>query len=115
MTHNASSSSPSVWYKLVHMEPALVRGFVMAVFALLASIGIVASDAIPDATIGFVLMLFALIQALWTRQAVVPEEKVVVWKDENENLRAGEAIPSGLAIDNVSRLEEAAYIKGKVQ
>ena len=111
----SAPKSPSVWYKLVHMEPALWRGFIVAVFAVLASVGILVNDAVPDNLIALVLALTAIIQALWTRQAVVPEAKVVVWKDDNQNLRAGEAVPSSPHTDaTLQNLEEAAYLKGKV-
>ncbi len=110
--------SQGFWYKLVHLEPALVRGLVMAVFAFLASVGILVSDAVPDNLVGVVLALFAIIQALWTRQVVVPEERVVVWKDDNQNLRAGEAVPTLAGgethNDTLVQLEQAAYSKGKV-
>lgn len=110
--------SSSVWYKIVHLEPALWRGLIVAVFTMLASFGILVSDDVPDNLISLVLALAAIIQALWTRQAVVPEDKVVVWKDERQNLRAGEAVPTRLpgqtSEDLLHRLEEAAHIRGKV-
>lgn len=112
----STPKSPSVWYKLVHMEPALWRGFIVAIFAVLASLGILVSDDVPNNLIALVLALTAIIQALWTRQAVVPEAKVVVWKDEAQNLRAGEAVPSSSAssVETLRQLEEAAHIRGKV-
>jgi len=69
----------SFWYRLVHLNPALFRGLIMAVVLLLAAVGVKVSPAIPDATIGFLAALFALIQALWTAPAVTPNEKVVVY------------------------------------
>lgn len=113
------NQSPSLWYRFVTLNPALVRGLIMAVFAFIASIGIIVSDSVPDNLIGLVLALSAIIQALWTRQAVVPEAKVVVWKDENNNLRAGDAVPAPVVsgdrkAETLRALEEAAYIKGKV-
>jgi len=115
MAHNSSPQSPSVWYKLVHMEPALWRAFIVAVFSLLASVGVVVSDDIPNNLVGVIIALASIIQWLWTRQAVVPEAKVVVWKDSNNNLRAGEAVPTGQPTANLQALEEAAYLKGKVR
>lgn len=107
------NNTPSIWYKLVHMEPALWRGLIMAVFTMLASFGILVSDDVPNNLIALVLALAAIIQALWTRQAVVPEEKVVVWKDDKQNLRAGEAVPNADTFD-VKELVTAAKVKGKV-
>lgn len=67
------------WYRLVHLDPALFRGLVMAVVALLASVGIAVTPALPDALIAVVAIVFAIVQALWTKPAVTPNEKVVVY------------------------------------
>lgn len=105
-------TSPGFWYKLVHMEPALLRGLIMAVFAFLASVGIVASDTLPDALIGVTLALLALIQALWTRGVVVAEDKVVAYVEKpwsGEQLRAGKATPAPGTPEGV--VESAVYQK----
>jgi hypothetical protein len=67
-----------VWWRIVHLEPALWRGVVMAVVALLAASGIVVSPAIPDTTVLLLVAVVAIVQAVWTRPAVVPNAKVVV-------------------------------------
>lgn len=67
------------WYKLVHLDPALWRALVVATVALLASIGIKVSDQIPDNLILFVLAVMGIIQALWTRNGVTPNAKVLAY------------------------------------
>lgn len=67
------------WYRLVHLDPALFRGLVVAVVALLASIGILVSPDLADSLVGAVVALSAIVQALWTKPAVTPNDKVVVY------------------------------------
>lgn len=67
------------WYRLVHLNPALFRAFIVALFALLASLGIVVNASIPDSLITVVLAVAALIQALWTKAGVTPNDKVLVY------------------------------------
>lgn len=82
-SHKADTGGPEVkpgfWYRLVHLDPALFRGLVVAVVALLASVGIVVSPALADNLVLVVVALAALVQALWTKPAVTPNEKVVVY------------------------------------
>lgn len=91
------NQSPSFWYKLVHLQPALWHGLVVAIFALLASVGVVVSPDIPDNLVAVIIAVAALVQALWTRSVVVPEDKVVAYVEKpwsGEQLKAGPAAPS---------------------
>ena len=66
--------------KLNYAEPAVLRGIVSAIVALAAAVGVVNTDAIEgagEALIPAVAFLWPLLQALWTRRAVVPAEKHV--------------------------------------
>lgn len=88
--------NPSFWWKLIHLDPVLVRGFVMSTAALLGGLGLALNDVKMGAILGFVSALMLLGQALWTRRAVVPNAKVVVYKPDPVNepnlLEAGPAV-----------------------
>lgn len=83
------------WWKLVHLDPVLMRSFVIAGVTLLASFGLILAPGIPDATIGFISVLLLLGQALWTRSSVTPNAKVAVSVPDPVNaphiVEAGEA------------------------
>jgi len=64
--------------KFAAMDPALIRGIVVAIVGLLSSLGIAVSPQLPDTLIGVVLAVLAIVQALWTRTAVTPNAKVAV-------------------------------------
>ena len=65
--------------KLEYTEPAVLRGVLVALGALAASLGFVATDEIKGAAEGLipvVAFLVPLVQSLWTRQAVYSPETV---------------------------------------
>lgn len=76
---NPNQTQDTFWWRLVNLDPAVYRGIIMAVVLLLASLGIAVSDDIPVSVIGAVAALFALIQAMWTKSAVVPNAKVLAY------------------------------------
>jgi hypothetical protein len=83
------------WWRLVHLDPALLRGLIMAVIFALASLGIIVTPALPDSLITLVGAVFAIIQALWTKPAVVPNAKVVTYLEDPAQPRVispGEAV-----------------------
>ena len=62
------------WQYLVTFEPATLRGIWVSLIALLATLGISVSDKLDariNAIIAFLVVVVPLLQALWTRQAVV--------------------------------------------
>lgn len=67
------------WYRLVHLNPALFRGLIMATVLLLVAVGVKISPDLPDILIGWVAAVLAIVQALWTVPSVTPNEKVVVY------------------------------------
>lgn len=70
------------WWRLVHLDPAIHRGLIMAVVLVLTSFGIHVSDAIPDSLIILLVAVSAMVQALWTKGAVTPNAKVVSYLDD---------------------------------
>jgi hypothetical protein len=68
----------NVWWKLVNLEPATLRGILLAVVTLLAAIGIKIAPNIPDSIIAVLVVILPVIQALWTRGSVTANAKVAV-------------------------------------
>lgn len=66
------------WWRLVHLNPVLWKGLVVAVLAVLAITGVHISPQLPDVLDGLVLAVSAIVQALWTQTSVTPNAKVVV-------------------------------------
>jgi len=67
-----------MWWRLVHLEPVLFRSAVVAVGWLAFSVGILASPDVPDAALGALTTIAAVIQVVWVRPGVTPNAKVVV-------------------------------------
>lgn len=88
------------WWKLVHLDPSILRGAVIAVALLLGALGFAIDDQTLSAFLSAVAALLAMIQALWTRSAVTPNAKVVVYKPDPVNhpaeLAPGEAVSSNV-------------------
>jgi hypothetical protein len=84
------------WYRLTKLDPAVFRGLIVSVVALLASVGVAISPGVPDALIAFIVVVVPLAQALWTRPAVTPNARVSVYLPDPVNepqvVEAGEAV-----------------------
>lgn len=97
--------------RLAIMNPALLRGLVMALVWFLASIGIMISPGVPDALIGTLAAILAVVQALWTRPAVTPNAKVAVYVPDPINapevVAAGNAVTTATSIDIVAAARAA--------
>lgn len=84
------------WEKLVKLDPALVRAFIVTVFALIAvTFNITVLDGTVENVINFVLALSSIIAAVWIRPAVTPNAKVLAYDDTplspQPTIKAGEA------------------------
>jgi hypothetical protein len=92
------NASPSMLYRFTHLQPSVYRGIVTAIFGVLASLGIVVSDDIPDQIIVLVLAILPLVQALWTKGAVTPNDKVVAYVEDpyegRHSIEPGPAVPA---------------------
>ncbi len=88
------------WWKLIHLDPAILRGSVVSIMGLAAAFGYLVNDQRQGAILGAIAAVLALAQALWTRRAVTPNAKVVVYKpnpvEEPEILLAGHAISTNV-------------------
>lgn len=100
----------SFWYKLTKLEPAVYRGLIVAIVALLASIGVAIAPGLPDAVIGFILVLLPIVQALWTRPAVTANARVAVYLPDPQNepnyVKAGEATTTATNADILEAAKE---------
>jgi hypothetical protein len=68
----------SVWWRLVHLEPTVLRGAVTGLVGFLAALGVLIAPGLPDALLGALLPAMALVQILWVRPAVTANARVVV-------------------------------------
>lgn len=88
------------WWRLVHLDPAILRGAVIAIVTLVSALGFVISEQTLAAFLTAIGALLAIVQALWTRGAVTPNAKVVVYKPDPVNrpamLAPGEAVSTNL-------------------
>lgn len=100
----------SFWYKLTKLEPAVYRGLIISIVALLASVGVAISPGVPDALIGFILVVVPIVQALWTRPAVTANARVSVYLPDPQNepdyVRAGEAVTTATNAEIVEAAKE---------
>lgn len=76
---------PGFWWKLVHLDPVLLRGAVISIAALIGTFGLAVGDQKVEAFLGAIAALLFLVQALWTRKSVVPNAKVVAYKPDPVN------------------------------
>lgn len=90
-------------------EPALVRGVVLAVLGLLATLGVSWGANVDKETlgaiVGFVVVVMPLVQGLWTRFAVTSNKKVVAQVTSDGAVVAGDAstLPTGLELETPMR------------
>lgn len=88
------------WWKFVHLDPSILRGAVIAIASLLGALGFAVSDQKLAAFLTAIAAILAMVQALWTRSAVTPNAKVVVYKPDPVNrpadLAPGEAVSSNV-------------------
>lgn len=74
--------NPGFFWKLIHLNPALWRGVVIAVFALLSAFGFFVVQERQEAVLGLLMALVALFQAFWTKDATMAKRQVVVYKPD---------------------------------
>lgn len=74
----ASNPEDTFWWRLVHLNPSIYKGVIVAIIALLAVIGVHIAPGLPDALDGLIAALSVLVQAVWVKSSVTPNAKVVV-------------------------------------
>jgi hydrogenase/urease accessory protein HupE len=100
------------WWRLVHLEPAVYRALVMAVFGLLIGLGLVVGADLPEQIVVAIGAIFALIQGLWTRESAVPNDKVLAYAPDPVNMP--NAVAAGVAVTGASdeKILEAVRVQG---
>lgn len=89
------------WQRLLKLDPAIFRGILVAVAALLLQVvgHTVVDDSVIDAIIDIFTGVSAIVAAVTIRPAVTPNAKVVVRDDTPlarvSTLQPGPAVPSG--------------------
>jgi hypothetical protein len=75
-------TEPTWWQRLIKLDPALVRGFIVTIVALGATVlNTTVTDDAVQTVVNFVIGLFALVAAIFIRPAVTPNAKVVTRDD----------------------------------
>lgn len=100
--------NPSIWWKFIHLNPAILRGVIIALFAVLAAGGLIVNGKLQDSIIAFIGAAFALIQAIWTHGAVTPNQKVVAYKPDPINKPTVVASGDAISTDVVAVANAAA-------
>jgi hypothetical protein len=105
MESTDKNSNLNAWQRVMLLNPALVRGLVVAIAAILATVlgRTVIDSALIDSIVIFFASISALVSALWTRGAVTPNDKVVAYKPDPLNDPANVIVP-----ENVHPAVEAA-------
>lgn len=94
------------WWRLVHLNPSLYKGVIVALIAVLAIVGVHVSPGLPDALDGLIVALSAIVQAVWVKTSVTPNAQVVVAVEDPH--QGGSQIVSGEATTTAS---DAAILK----
>lgn len=85
----------TLWWRLINLDPAIYRGLIVAVVALLASFGVILVPAIPDQLIAVIAAVSAAVQAIWTKRGTVPAATAAVVVPEP--IRAPDVVVAGPA------------------
>ncbi len=100
------------WWRLVHLNPAVYRAFIMALAALLVGLGLTFGADLPEQIVVLLGAVFALVQGLWTKEAVVPVDKVLAYLPDPVD--RPNAVAAGVAVTGASneQIIEAARVQG---
>lgn len=99
-------SNPSLLERIATLNPALLRGSIVAIFGIIVAVtGHQVDNATVDLVVNGVLALLALVAAIVIRPAVTPNGKVVVMKpnpiDQPGVVAPGEATVGPAMTDEV--------------
>lgn len=88
--------NPNFWQRLAALEPAVVRGIVVAIVALVGLVtGKIIGDDTVDTIVDILLILLPIVTGFFIKSAVTPNAKVIAFKpDPVENpdiIHPGEA------------------------
>jgi hypothetical protein len=97
----------NLWWRLVHLNPVILRGAIVSIFSILATTGLIVGDKKEEAIVTGIFSFVALVQAVWTKPSVTPNQKVIAYKpdpvDEPTKVVAGPAISTdAIAVTNAA-------------
>jgi hypothetical protein len=97
------------WEKLLKLDPALVRGFIVTVVGLIGAVlKVTVLEGTVDDIVTFVLALLGILAGILIRPSVTPNAKVVVRDatplNEVPTLQAGAAVVAPEDKDTVAEL-----------
>lgn len=76
--HSTSDPQDTFLWRLIHLNPSLYKGLIVALIALLAIVGVHIAPGLPDALDALVVAVSAITQAVWVKTSVTPNAQVVV-------------------------------------
>jgi len=93
---NNTEPNNSLWWKLVHLEPTLLRGVLTGLIGLAGALGILITPGLSDTILGFWVPLMAVLQIILTRSGVTANARVAVLVPDPVNapqkVEPGEAV-----------------------
>lgn len=100
------TENPSWLERIAALDPAIVRGAIVAVIGLVVAVtGKIIDDATVDLIVNVVLVLLTLLAAIVIRPAVTPNAKVIALKPDPVNqpdrIESGEAVVTQNQINDV--------------
>lgn len=101
----------SVWWKIVNLNPVLLRGAVVALVGLLGSLGILVAPGLPDNLVLVFTAILAIVQAIWTKPSVTPNARVAVAVPDPVN--KPEEVVSGEAVTTATNVEIVEAARGE--
>lgn len=103
MPEDSNEPRDTIWWRLVHLDPALLRAFIVAAFLLAGGLGLSFATDLPDTLITFISAFLMLVQGLWTRGAVTANARVAVLVpdpiDAPDVVAPGEAVTTASSAD----------------
>lgn len=100
--------NPGFLWRLVHLNPALYRGFVVAAVMIAGAFGLAVSDNQTNAIVLALTAVAAVAQAIWTRRSVTANRKVVIMKPDPINAPTTVVPGQAVSTDTVAVLKAAA-------
>ena len=108
---NNTEPNDSVWWKLVHLEPTLLRGVFTGAIGLAGTLGVFIIPGLPDQILGFWVPLMAILQVILTRPAVTANARVLALVPDPVNapqvVAAGEATTTASLKDITRAVQES--------
>ena len=87
----------TVWWRLVHLDPVILRGGLTSVFTILGSLGILVAPGLDDSLVTAWVGVMGIVGVVWVRPAVTANARVAVWVPDPVNrpnvVASGEASP----------------------